>query len=47
MTRLLDFTRTQERGRKGVYFVSCGMKEMGGLYSNGGGNMNGIPFNES
>ena len=46
MTRLLDFTRTQERGRKGVYFVSFGMKEREGLYSSGGENMNGRPFNE-
>ena len=45
MTRLLNFTRTQERRRDGV-FVSFGMKEMGGLYSSGGENMNGRPFNE-
>ena len=45
MTRLLNFTRTQERRREGV-FVSFGMKEKGGLYSSGGGNMNGRPFNE-
>ena len=46
MTRLLNFTRTQERRREGV-FVCLGMKEMGGLYSSGGENMNGKPFNES
>ena len=45
MTRLLNFTRTQERRRKGV-FVCFGMKERGDLYSGGGENMNGRPFNE-
>ena len=45
MTRLIYFTRTQERRREGG-FVSFGMKEMGGLYSSGGENMNGRPFNE-
>jgi len=45
MTRLLYFTRTQERRREGG-FVCFGMKEMGGLYSSGGENMNGRPFNE-
>ena len=45
MTRLLNFTRTQEGGREGV-FVCFGMKERGGLYSSGGENMNGRPFNE-
>ena len=44
MTRLLNFTRTQERGREG-FFVCLEMKERG-LYSNGGGNMNERPFNE-
>ena len=46
MTRLLNFTRTQERRREGV-FVCLGMKERGGLYSSGGENMNGRLFNES
>ena len=46
MTRLLYFTRTQERRREGS-FVSFGMKKMEGLYSSGGGNMNGRPFNEN
>ena len=46
MTRLLNFTRTQERGREGFFFLCLKMKEMRGLYSNGGGNMNGMPFNE-
>ena len=46
MTRLLNFTRTQERRRDEV-FVYPGMKERGGgLYSSGGENMNGRPFNE-
>ena len=44
MTRLLNFTRTQERRREG--FLCLGMKERGGLYSSGGENMNGRPFNE-
>ena len=45
MTRLLNFTRTQERRREGV-FVCLGMNERGGIYSSGEGNMNGRPFNE-
>ena len=45
MTRLLNFTRTQERRREGS-FLCCGMKERGGLYSSGGENMKGRPFNE-
>ena len=44
MTRLLNFTRTQERRRDGV-FVSWNEGE-GGLYSSGGENMNGRLFNE-
>ena len=46
MTRLLYFTRTQERRGDGV-FLCLRMKERGGLYSSGGENMNGRPFNES
>ena len=46
MTRLLNFTRTQERRRERVFCVP-GMKERGGLYSSGGENMNGKSFNES
>ena len=46
MTRLLNFTRTQERRREGV-FVCFGIKEREGLYSSGGENMNERPFNES
>ena len=45
MTRLLNFTRTQKRRRDGV-FVCLRMKEMGGLYSSGGENMNEMSFNE-
>ena len=45
MIRLLNFTRTQER-RRDRYFVFFEMKERGGLYSSGGENMNGRPFNE-
>ena len=46
MTRLLNFTRIQEKKRDEVFCVYFGMKEMGGLYSSGGGNMNEMPFNE-
>ena len=45
MTRLLNFTRTQEKRREGV-FLCLGMNERGGIYSNGEGSMNGMPFNE-
>ena len=45
MTRLLHFTRTQEKRREGG-FVCPRMKERGGLYSSGGENMNGMLFNE-
>ena len=45
MTRLLNFTRTRERRREGV-FVSFRIEEMGNLYSSGGENMNGMSFNE-
>ena len=38
----LELKRGEERG-----FLSLGMKEMGGLYSSGGENMNGKPFNDS
>ena len=44
MTRLLNFTRTQERRREGV-FVSWNRGD-GDLYSSGGENMNGSPFNK-
>ena len=46
MTRLLNFTRTLEKRRDGGFFVCFEMKEMKGLYSSGGGNMNGRQFNE-
>ena len=45
ITKLLYFTRTQERRREGG-FLCLRMKEMGDLYSSGGENMNGRPFNE-
>ena len=45
MKRLLNFTTTQERRREGV-FVCSRMNERGGVYSSGGENMNGRPFNE-
>ena len=45
MTRLLNFTRTQKKRREGIFFCH-GMNERGGIYSSGGGNMNGMPFNE-
>ena len=38
----LELKRGEERG----IFVCFGMKEMGGLYSSGGENMKGRPFNE-
>ena len=44
MKKLLNFTRTQEKKRVG--FLCLGMKEVGGLYGNGGENMNGRSFNE-
>ena len=44
MTRLLNFTKTQER-RDGV-FVFSGMNERRGIYNSGRGNINGRPFNE-
>ena len=45
MTRLLNFTRTQEKRREGGFL--CVLEgRRGGLYSSGGGNMNGRPFNE-
>ena len=45
MIRLLYFTRTQEMRREGVFFC-LGMNEREGLYSSGGENMKGRPFNE-
>ena len=40
----LELKRGEESG---FFFVCLGMKEMGDLYSGGGGNMNGRLFNES
>ena len=45
MTRLLNFLELK-RGEERGFFVCPGMKERGGLYSSGGENMNGRPFNE-
>ena len=45
MTKLLSFTRTQERRRKGFFCLSWNEWEWG-IYSSGGGNMNGRSFNE-
>ena len=38
--------RSLKRGEERGVFVCFGMKESGGLYSSGGENMNGRPFNE-
>ena len=46
MTRLHHFTRTQEKRREGDFFFCFGMNEREGIYSSGGGNMNGMPFNK-
>ena len=45
ITRLLNFTKTQERRRERV-FVCLGMEEKKGLYNSGGENMNGRLFKE-
>ena len=45
MTRLLNFTRTQKRRKEEIFFCH-GMNERWGIYSSGGENMNGRPFNE-
>ena len=45
MTKLLYFTRTQKRRRKGVS-VCFGMEKIGNLYSCSGKNMNGKSSNE-
>ena len=45
MTKLHNFTRTQEKRREGVFFVYSGMNEIGGIYSSGGENMNRMSFN--
>ena len=45
MTRLLNFTKTQESIRDGVS-VCFGMEERGSLYSSGRENMNKRSFNE-
>ena len=45
MTRLFNFTKTQEKRREGVFMCSR-MEERGGLYSSGGENINRVSFNE-
>ena len=45
MTRLLNFLELK-RGEERGFFVYFGMKERRGLYSSGGENMKGRPFNE-
>ena len=44
MTRLLNFLELKKEEERGG-FVCFGMKEGEDLYSSGGGNMNGMPFN--
>ena len=44
MTRLLNFLELKRVEDGG--FLCLEMKERGGLYSSGGENMNGRPFNE-
>ena len=46
VTRLLYFTRAQERRRDGV-FVCLGIEKRKGLYNSGGENINRKSFNES
>ena len=46
MTRLLNFTRTQERRREGIFLCVLWNEGDRGLYSSGGENMNGRSFNE-
>ena len=49
MTRLFNFTRTQEKRREGdffFFFLVLWNEREGSLYSNGGENINGRPFNE-
>ena len=45
MTRPLHFTRTQEKRREGGFLCALEWR-IEGLYSSGGENMNGRPFNE-
>ena len=47
MTRLLNFTKTQEKRREGDFLCVFWNEGERGLYSSGGGNMNGRPFNKS
>ena len=47
MTRLYNFTRTQETRREGVFLCALEWRKGDGLYSSGGENINGMSFNES
>ena len=47
MTRLYNFTRTQETRRDGVFLCALELRKGGGLYNSDGENINGMPFNES
>ena len=47
MTRLYNFTRTQEMRRDGVFLCALEWRKGGGLYSSNGENINGMSFNES
>ena len=46
MTKLLNFTRTQEKRKERIFCVSWNEGD-GDLYSSDRGNMNGRPFNEA
>ena len=46
MTRLLNFLELKRKEKRRFFLVCSGMKERMSLYSSGGGNMNGRPFNE-
>ena len=46
MTRLLNFTRTQERRREEGFFCVLWNEGEEGLFNSGGENMNGRLFNE-
>ena len=46
MTRLLNFLELKRGEERRFLCRVFGMKERGGLYSSGGENMNGRPFNE-
>ena len=47
MTRLYNFTRTQETRRDRVFLCALELRKGGGLYNSDGENINGMSFNES